>query len=281
MFPLLDAVDGGVSASGGADVMCLSSPQPIATARSTATSRFLLGTGERAGFALHHARRADPEPARVWSQDEIAARVDDTVAAWQSWSELHQSYVGPWHDLVHHSGRVLQALSFQPTGAICAAATTSLPEVVGGDRNWDYRYAWVRDASFTIEALWVAACPDEANEFFEYMTTSAAGSLERDGDLQIMFGIGGEHDLTERELPHLPGWRGSAPGARRQRGMASAPARRLRRAARARCIGSPSTSSTPTGLAPPSTPPIPRRRSGRHRRSALAGAGSGDLGGAR
>ena len=114
----------------------------------------------------------------MWSQDEIAARVDDTVAAWQSWSDLHQAYVGPWHDLVHHSGRVLQALSFQPTGAICAAATTSLPEVVGGDRNWDYRYAWVRDASFTIEALWVAACPDEANEFVEYMT-SVGGRLAR------------------------------------------------------------------------------------------------------
>jgi alpha,alpha-trehalase len=75
------------------------------------------------------------------------------VSAWESWSELHQAYVGPWRDLVHHSGRVLQALSFAPTGAICAAATTSLPEAVGGARNWDYRYAWVRDAYFTIEAL--------------------------------------------------------------------------------------------------------------------------------
>ena len=139
------------------------------------------------------------------------ARLDDTVSAWQSWSDVHQAYVGPWRDLVHHSGRVLQALSFQPTGAICAAATTSLPEVVGGTRNWDYRYAWVRDASFTIEALWVAACPDEANEFFDYMTTSAAGSLEAGDDLQIMFGIGGERDLSERELPHLSGWRNSAP----------------------------------------------------------------------
>src|SRR5207249_3378877 len=123
----------------------------------------------------------------------------------------HQAYEGPWQDLVHQSGRVLQALSFQPTGAICAAATTSLPETAGGNRNWDYRFAWVRDASFTIEALWVAACPDEANEFFEYMTTSAATSVARGADLQIMFGIGGERDLTERELPHLPGWRNSAP----------------------------------------------------------------------
>ena len=125
---------------------------------------------------------------------------------------------------------MLQALSFQPTGAICAAATTSLPEVVGGARNWDYRYAWVRDASFTIEALWVAACPDEANEFFDSMTAFAAGSLEQAGDLQIMFGIGGERDLTERELPHLRGWRLRA-RAGRQRGVAPAPARRLRRAA--------------------------------------------------
>ena len=155
----------------------LSSPARLAVDRSSATARVSLREGEQAGFALHHHRRADDATARVWSQEEIAAALDDTVSAWQSWSELHQAYVGPWRDLVHQSGRVLQALSFQPTGAICAAATTSLPEVVGGARNWDYRYAWVRDASFTIEALWVAACPDEANEFVDYVTTSAAGSL--------------------------------------------------------------------------------------------------------
>ena len=119
--------------------------------------------------------------------------------------------MGPWQDMVHHSGRVLQSLSFAPTGAICAAATTSLPEVVGGSRNWDYRYAWVRDASFTIQALWVAACPDEANQFFDYVSSSARGSLDQGGGLQIMFSIGGERDLTERELAHLEGWRHSAP----------------------------------------------------------------------
>jgi alpha,alpha-trehalase len=86
-----------------------------------------------------------------------------------------------------------------------------LPEVVGGGRNWDYRYAWVRDASFTIQALWVAACPDEASEFFNYLTSSAAGSLDRGDGLQIMFGVAGEQDLTERELAHLEGWRHSAP----------------------------------------------------------------------
>ena len=109
-----------------------------------------------------HRSTLEQTPARVWSQDELAAQVDNTIGAWQSWSAMHQAYDGPWADLVHHSGRVLQGLSFQPSGAIVAAATTSLPEGVGGERNWDYRYSWVRDASFTMEALWVAACPDEA-----------------------------------------------------------------------------------------------------------------------
>jgi GH15 family glucan-1,4-alpha-glucosidase len=222
VVPVLDAVDGGVIATGGADVVVLSCPTRPDVDGSTASSRVALRDGQDACFALHHGRRADRVRPRVWSATEITARLDDTVAAWQSWSDLHQAYEGPWRELVHHSGRVLQALSFQPTGAICAAPTTSLPEVVGGARNWDYRFAWVRDASFTIEALWVAACPDEANQFFDSMTAFAAGSLARDGDLQIMFGVGGERDLTERELSHLPGWRRSAPvrvgnGAWRQR----------------------------------------------------------------
>jgi GH15 family glucan-1,4-alpha-glucosidase len=222
VLPLLDERDGGLAATGGAEVLVLSCPVPLVVDGSSASGRFCMRAGEHVGFALHHNKRADSGTARVWNGSEIAARLDDTVSAWQSWSELHQAYVGPFHDLVHHSGRVLQALSFQPTGAICAAATTSLPEVVGGARNWDYRYSWVRDASLTIEALWVAACPDEANEFFDYMTASAAGSLAHADDLQIMFGIGGERDLTERDLPHLPGWRKSAPvrvgnGAWRQR----------------------------------------------------------------
>ena len=209
--PLFDAVDGGVSAFGGADVLVLSSPITLTVEGSSVSGQLQLRRGETAGFALHHRKRAETGTAKAWSQSEIAAWLENTVSAWESWSELHQAYVGPWQDLVHHSGRVLQSLSFAPTGAICAAATTSLPEAVGGARNWDYRYSWVRDASFTIEALWVAACPDEANEFFDYVTTSAAGSLDRGGDLQIMFGIGGERDLTERELPHLEGWRHSAP----------------------------------------------------------------------
>jgi GH15 family glucan-1,4-alpha-glucosidase len=209
--PLLDAIDGGVVALGGADVLVLSTSVPLTLDPSMAFGQVQLHHGESTCFALHYSTRSETGSPRVWTQPEIVTRMEDTVSAWESWSELHQAYVGPWRDLVHHSGRVLQSLSFAPTGAICAAATTSLPEVVGGDRNWDYRYAWVRDASFTIEALWVAACPDEANQYFDYMTYSAAGSLDRGGDLQIMFGVGGERDLTERELPHLEGWRHSAP----------------------------------------------------------------------
>ncbi len=200
-----------ISAVGGTDVLVLSCPVALTVDHATVSGRLQLRRGQSAHFALHHTKRSEVASAKVWSESEIGAWLEDTVSAWESWSELHQAYVGPWRDLVHHSGRVLQSLSFAPTGAICAAATTSLPEAVGGARNWDYRYAWVRDASFTIQALWVAACPDEANEFFDYMTSSAAGSLDGGGDLQIMFGIGGERVLTERELPHLEGWRDSAP----------------------------------------------------------------------
>ena len=211
VHPRLETLDGGVVASWSSDELVLSSPLDLALDKSAASGRLHLRGGETASFALQHAEQAATPSIKVWGQSEIATRLEDTVSAWESWSELHQSYVGPWKDLVQHSGRVLQSLSFAPTGAICAAATTSLPEVVGGSRNWDYRYAWVRDASFTIQALWVAACPDEANEFFNYVTSSAAGSLDRGGDLQIMFGVGGERQLTERELPHLEGWRRSAP----------------------------------------------------------------------
>jgi hypothetical protein len=169
-----------------------------------------LKAGQTTHLALHRST-LEQTPAHIWSESDLAATVDATVADWRSWSALHQTYDGPWRDLVQTSGRVLQGLSFQPSGAIVPAATTSLPEAVGGERNWDYRYAWVRDASFTMQALWVAACPDEASNFFEFMTTAAASSIGRHIGLQIMFGVGGEHDLTERELHHLPGWKDSRP----------------------------------------------------------------------
>ena len=210
VFPILSATDGGVAARGGADVLMLSAPVDFDLEDSIAQARVTLAQGDSVCFALHH-RQTWEDPPPVWTQEAISERVSDTVEAWRTWSDLHQSYEGPWANLVHQSGRVLQALTYQPTGAIVAAATTSLPEEAGGERNWDYRFAWVRDASLTLEALWVAACPDEASDFFAYMAGASATQLRRGGDLQIMFGIGGERDLSERELPHLSGWRASRP----------------------------------------------------------------------
>jgi GH15 family glucan-1,4-alpha-glucosidase len=210
VVPLLASVDGGVTARGGAEWLVLSTPVPLDFGGGTAHGTLTMRAGDTVHFALHRST-LEQTAARVWSEDELSRQLDNTIKAWQSWSDLHQSYDGPWSELVHHSGRVLQGLSFQPSGAIVAAATTSLPEGVGGERNWDYRYSWVRDASFTMEALWVAACPDEAGNFFAFMTTAAASAVGPESGLQIMFGVGGEHDLTERTLPHLAGWKDSRP----------------------------------------------------------------------
>jgi GH15 family glucan-1,4-alpha-glucosidase len=209
VVPLLGKVPGGITVHGGSDRLVLSSPIELDITGAQATGVTRLGGGDRLVFGLHHGRLGGPAP-RTWTSHELEAGLDTTIAAWRAWSRIHQSYDGPWADLVHGSGRVLQALSFQPTGAIIAAATTSLPEGVGGERNWDYRYSWVRDSCFTMQALWVAACPDEAIDFFSFMT-SAAATVDQQHGLQIMFGVGGEHDLTERTLPHLEGWRNSRP----------------------------------------------------------------------
>jgi GH15 family glucan-1,4-alpha-glucosidase len=149
-----------VACTSGEAELALSAPVPLRVGGGTASAGFRLTAGQRAGFALQYAP-AGHQP-RLWSQHEIRRGLRDTIRGWQSWSALHQAYRGPWRDLVNHSGRVLRALTYAPTGAITAAATTSLPETAGGQRNWDYRYTWVRDASYTLRALWVAACPHEA-----------------------------------------------------------------------------------------------------------------------
>jgi GH15 family glucan-1,4-alpha-glucosidase len=208
--PVLQRVDGGVIARGGGSVLALSSPVEVEIDGSTCRARFTVQSGDVVSFALQH-RTLSEEPPRIWPQSAIDDRIADTGEGWRTWSVMHQAYDGPWADLVWTSGRVLYALTYFPTGAIVAAPTTSLPETPGGSRNWDYRYTWVRDASFTLEALWVAACPHEANRFFDFIAAAAAANLQETSDLQIMFGIGGEHDLTEREIDHLSGWRGSAP----------------------------------------------------------------------
>jgi GH15 family glucan-1,4-alpha-glucosidase len=212
IYPILEQIAGGITARGGASRLLLSGPPGFQLEGATATARLHLAAGQSVSFALQHGRLSEP-PLAPWDTGEIDTRLQDTVAGWRSWSAIpgHQAYQGPWRDLVLHSGLVLQALTFQPTGAIVAAPTTSLPETIGGERNWDYRYTWVRDASLTMDALWVAACPHEAGKFFGFLADAAAAQLRRGSDLQIMFGVGGEHDLSERELAHLAGWRDSRP----------------------------------------------------------------------
>ena len=209
IVPILSAIEGGVTSRGGAEWLVLTTPVPMLPDGQRVHGSLSMTSGDKVHFGMHRST-LEETPARVWGQDELSARLDATMRTWREWSEFHQAYDGPWSDLVHHSGRVMHALSFQPSGAIVAAPTTSLPEAIGGERNWDYRYTWVRDASLTMEALWVAACPDEAADFFAFLAT-AAPSVSSDRTLQIMFGIGGEHELTERILPHLRGWRGSRP----------------------------------------------------------------------
>jgi alpha,alpha-trehalase len=207
--PLVSAVEGGVIAVGGPTTLRLSSSIPVEVEGTRAIGSITLKAGETAAFAVHGAStwEALPEP---WSAASIEERLADTTAAWRSWAGTHQTYQGPYAELVRLSGRVLQGLTYQPTGALVAAPTTSLPESIGGERNWDYRYAWVRDASLTLNAMWVAACPDEAAGFLHYLTTAASSVYHRD-QIQIVFGVRGERDLTERTLPWLSGWRGSTP----------------------------------------------------------------------
>ena len=206
--PSLRAVSGGVLEKGDASVLLLSSTVPYWIEKGSVRARVTLRAGEMRAFALQYHTT---DGTACWTEEEIEERLRETVESWRSWSAMHQRYDGPWRELVQVSGRVLQGLTYQPTGAIIAAPTTSLPEAVGGKRNWDYRYTWIRDASLTLEALWVAACPDEAKQFFDFLSGTAVRQLREEGHLQIMFGVGGERDLTERELPHLRGWRDSRP----------------------------------------------------------------------
>ena len=170
--------------------------------------RFVMGAGERAGFAMCVG---DPwhDPPSVPA--DVFASLDDTVAGWQSWAKKLIGYEGEYRDVLRRSAVVLRALNYAPTGAIVAAPTTSLPEEIGGVRNWDYRYTWVRDMSFTIGALAASGCGFEAGRFFDFMTTATAGSLAAGEGLQIMYGIHGDRFIPEQELPHLAGHRGSRP----------------------------------------------------------------------
>jgi alpha,alpha-trehalase len=206
--PLFRAEGDGGRTFGGPNRIAVRAGVPVSVEDATMTTRFTVKAGERIGFSMRWAavEGAQPEPT---APESVGARLEDTAAAWCSWESEHDIYKGPHRELVRLSSRVLKGLSYRPTGAIVAAPTTSLPETVGGERNWDYRYTWIRDASLTMEALYIGTCSDEAEDFISFMTSSAGGMAEH--SLQIMYGVGGEHDLSERVLPHLRGWRDSAP----------------------------------------------------------------------
>jgi alpha,alpha-trehalase len=207
--PLFRATERGGRTFGGPNQVVVSTGVATTIEDSTMSAAFTVSAGQQVGFALQWVPPEGPAPEPL-APDQVAARIEDTVAAWRSWEAEHDIYEGPHRELVRRSSRVLKGLTYRPTGAIVAAPTTSLPETVGGERNWDYRYSWIRDASLTLEALYIGACSDEADEFISFMTSSAGGRAS-ERSLQIMYGIAGEHDLTERELPHLRGWRDSAP----------------------------------------------------------------------
>jgi GH15 family glucan-1,4-alpha-glucosidase len=198
--------DGGVIALAGADEIHLRSDVPIEVGQGQATAKFSVDMETRHGFVLQHRAAFGRDPEALPSAQRL---LEETIAGWTSWAAGHDSYQGPDRDLVRQSALVLQGLTYQPSGGVTAAATTSLPEIIGGSANWDYRFVWLRDLSLTMRALWVAACPSEVGRHLE-LIWRALGD-EREAPVQIMVGINGERDLSERELGHLAGFLDSRP----------------------------------------------------------------------
>jgi alpha,alpha-trehalase len=146
------------------------------------------------------------------SQDEAFEALNSTVNFWRDWLSAANIADHPWKPYLDRSALTLKALSYAPTGAIMAAATTSLPETPGGERNWDYRFTWIRDSAFMLRSLYRLGFVWEAVEYFGFIIEAVTGGdLNRPPELQIMYGIGGERDLTERTLDHLSGYRGARP----------------------------------------------------------------------
>jgi GH15 family glucan-1,4-alpha-glucosidase len=204
--PHLLVRDGVVVSVGGRASLALRAPIDFMIERDRAVAEVDVSAGDDLGFTLAYSPTFGPEqPAEL----DAEAAVANAVAGWEVWSEQHQTYDGEFRDLVRRSAIILQGLTYQRSGSVVAAATTSLPEALGGDRNYDYRYSWLRDFSFTMHALWVAACPDETYRLLQ----AVAGAIGRVGPhpVPVMTGIEGDRDLTEHELEHLDGYAGSRP----------------------------------------------------------------------
>ena len=144
-------------------------------------------------------------------EDATAAR-EATIGYWRDWLSAAKIPDHPWRPYLERSAQTLKGLSYAPTGAIMAASTTSLPETPGGARNWDYRYTWIRDSAFMLRSLYRLGFGWEAVDYFGFIIDAVtSGDLNKKLELQIMYGIGGEHELTERTIGHMSGWRGARP----------------------------------------------------------------------
>jgi len=203
----LELLRAGLFATDRTDqVLTLSSAKPFdwVVEQSTATARFELEKGEERWMVL----RYDDDDIHPVDRYESSRKLDNTAAFWQRWSSKVR-YRGPYRGMVKRSALALKLLTHADTGALIAAPTTSLPETIGGVRNWDYRFVWLRDAAFTLAALDAVGHNREADQFMRFLKKVCRH--EGGGHLQIMYGIDGRRDLIERQLDHLSGYRNSRP----------------------------------------------------------------------
>ncbi|MBB5942118.1 glycoside hydrolase family 15 protein [Xanthomonas sp. 3307] len=202
-IPWVSQIDGGLQAVAGPDQIALRSPQTMQGHGFATESEFVLEAGESTWFVLSHGASHLELPPLLEPEQALA----QTEAFWHGWSHRCLD-AGPWTEAVRRSLVVLKGLSYLPTGAIVAAPTTSLPERLGGERNWDYRFCWLRDAVFTLTALRAAGYFDEAAAFHGWLQRTVAGSPDQ---LQALYGIGGERRMSEWEVDWLPGYEGALP----------------------------------------------------------------------
>jgi alpha,alpha-trehalase len=187
--------------------LALAGSIPLGVLGARCYGRTTLAQGQSAFVALSWADAKVPA-----DQDEAFAMLNTTVDFWRDWLSSAKIPDHPWKPYLDRSALTLKGLSYAPTGAIMAASTTSLPETPGGARNWDYRFTWIRDSAFMLRSLYRLGFDWEAIEYWGFVIDAVmGGDLSRRPELQIMYGIGGERDLTERTLDHLSGWRGARP----------------------------------------------------------------------
>ena len=186
----------------------LASAVPLSCDGESVHATFALQEGEEAVFLLRPLK-AGEECRRAPSNAETQEVFERTVDYWHRWLSKC-TYTGRWREMVYRSALTLKLMTFEPTGAIVASPTCSLPESIGGGRNWDYRYTWIRDSAFTLYGLLRIGFTEEAQAFMQWLG-ARAGEVEADGTLQIVYGIDGRHNLKEQTLDHLDGYRGSRP----------------------------------------------------------------------